>query len=204
MPLAMTYATLLAFASDGHVGCWLFHLLQWASGSLFVALFLKLIPQPEPGRRYFWLGKLAICCACIAVVAVHILRIEERTRPTPPLVTARGTVRVPGNLLESYQTAIRFMQDKLPQGKKSCPFRGHEFVFSVRDDLPYASVCVQPRRLAPGKMVDDTIREIERKPVRYLLWSNRTYPDFGTLSSVWISMFRWATISGRTITRSGR
>ena len=34
--------------------------------------------------------------------------------------------------------------------------------------------------LAPGKMVDDTIREIERKPVRYLLWSNRTYPDFQT------------------------
>jgi len=35
--------------------------------SLFVALFLKLIPQPEPGRRYFWLGKLrfvalASCC----------------------------------------------------------------------------------------------------------------------------------------------
>jgi len=29
-------------------------------------------------------------------------------------------------------------------------------------------------------MVNDTIQEIEQKPVRYLLWSNRTYPDFET------------------------
>jgi hypothetical protein len=29
-------------------------------------------------------------------------------------------------------------------------------------------------------MIDETIEQIERKPVRYLLWSNRTFPDFGT------------------------
>jgi hypothetical protein len=36
-----------------------------------------------------------------------------------------------------------------------------------------------PGAVAPGKMTDDTIREIEEKPVRYLLWSNRIFPEFG-------------------------
>ena len=29
-------------------------------------------------------------------------------------------------------------------------------------------------------MTDKVIGEIEKKPVQYLLWSNRTYPDYGT------------------------
>jgi hypothetical protein len=29
-------------------------------------------------------------------------------------------------------------------------------------------------------MTDELIREIERKPVRYLLWSNREFPEYGT------------------------
>jgi len=182
MALAMTYATLLAFRilmSMTVVGYSIYY-----NGPVvlcFVALFLKLIPQPEPGRSYFWLGKLAICGACIAVVAAPILRIEERAKTYAPLVTARGTVKVPGNLVESYQTAIRFMQDKASAGEE---------VLSIPEDtsLYFLSGTICPTRvfqfspgaLAPGKMVDDTIREIERKPVRYLLWSNRTYPDFQT------------------------
>jgi hypothetical protein len=28
-------------------------------------------------------------------------------------------------------------------------------------------------------MTEEVIRDLERKPVRYLLWSNRTFPDYG-------------------------
>jgi hypothetical protein len=28
-------------------------------------------------------------------------------------------------------------------------------------------------------MTDETIREVEQKPVRYLLWSNRTFVEYG-------------------------
>jgi len=182
MPLAMTYATLLAFRilmSMTVVGYSIYY-----NGPVvlcFVALFLKLIPQPEPGRPYFWLGKLAICCACIAVVAVHILRLEERTKTYAPLVTARGTVRVPGGLLESYQTAIRFMQDKASAGEEVLSIPEDTSLYFLSGTLcPTRVFQFSPGALAPGKMVDDTIREIGRKPVRYLLWSNRTYPDFQT------------------------
>ena len=42
-----------------------------------------------------------------------------------------------------------------------------------------------PGLLVPGKMTDELIAEIERAPVRYLIWSNRTFsemgvPNFGT------------------------
>src|SRR5882762_5339432 len=37
-----------------------------------------------------------------------------------------------------------------------------------------------PGIVAPGQMTDKMIREIERQPVRYLLWSNRQFPEFGT------------------------
>ena len=30
-------------------------------------------------------------------------------------------------------------------------------------------------------MTDDLIRQIEAKPVRYLIWSNRTYPEYKVL-----------------------
>ena len=36
-----------------------------------------------------------------------------------------------------------------------------------------------PGVLAPGKMTNEMIREIDRKPVKYLIWSNRTFSEYG-------------------------
>ena len=36
-----------------------------------------------------------------------------------------------------------------------------------------------PGSVAPGKMTDELIGEIERKRVNYLLWSNRTFSEYG-------------------------
>ncbi len=36
-----------------------------------------------------------------------------------------------------------------------------------------------PGVLVPGKMTEDVIREIERKHVSYLLWSNRIFSEYG-------------------------
>jgi hypothetical protein len=38
-----------------------------------------------------------------------------------------------------------------------------------------------PGVVAPGKMTDEMIEQIEKKPVRYLIWSNRTYPEYKVL-----------------------
>jgi hypothetical protein len=36
-----------------------------------------------------------------------------------------------------------------------------------------------PGTLAPGKMTQELLAGIDRQRVRYLLWSNRTFPDYG-------------------------
>jgi hypothetical protein len=38
-----------------------------------------------------------------------------------------------------------------------------------------------PGVVAPGRMTEETIQQIEKKPVRYLVWSNRTYPEYKAL-----------------------
>ena len=83
-------------------------------------------------------------------------------------------------MAENYKAAIRFMKEKASFGKS---------VLSVPEDtsLYFLSGTYCPTRvfsftpgvLAPGKMTDDMIQEIDRKPVNYLLWSNRTFSEFG-------------------------
>ena len=36
-----------------------------------------------------------------------------------------------------------------------------------------------PGVLSPGKMTEDVMREIAQTPVQYLLWSNRTFEEYG-------------------------
>src|SRR4029077_926969 len=107
-------------------------------------------------------------------------RAEGRAKDFVPLTTERGTIRVPKHLAENYKAAIEFMKEKASLG---------ESVLSVPEDtsLYFLSGTYCPTRVfsftpgivAPGRMTDDMIREIDRKPVDYLLWSNRAFPEFG-------------------------
>jgi hypothetical protein len=81
---------------------------------------------------------------------------------------------------ESYQTAIGFMKEKAALG---------EYVLSIPEDtsLYFLSETYCPSRvflflpgaMAPGKMTAEFIQQIESKHVRYLLWSNRLFWEYG-------------------------
>jgi len=146
----------------------------------FLLLMSLIIPKAGRSRLYVFLGEFAICALCVTAVALHVLPLEAGASDFVPLITDRGTVRVSDNLAENYGAAIQFMKDKAAQG---------DSVLSVPEDtsLYFLSGTYCPTRvfsftpgvLAPGKMTEDTIREIDKKPVRYLLWSNRTFSEFG-------------------------
>lgn len=97
-----------------------------------------------------------------------------------PLVTERGTIRVSPHMASNYRAAIRFMQRKSAQG---------ETVLSVPEDVslyflsgvhcPVRVLMFAPGIVVPGKMEQDAIREIEQHNTRYLLWSNRTFEEYG-------------------------
>jgi hypothetical protein len=87
---------------------------------------------------------------------------------------------VPRNLAEQYQAAIQFMKEKNARG---------EAVLSVPEDTslyflsgtrcPTRVFAFNPGMLVPGKMTGEVIDEMERNNVRYLIWSNRIYPEYG-------------------------
>src|SRR5258708_37899921 len=113
-----------------------------------------------------------MCRGFLAPVALHAAAFEAETRNFVPLTTEGGPIRVSKHMAENYKAAIQFMKEKASLGKS---------VLSVPEDtsLYFLSGTYCPTRVfsftpgvvAPGKMTDDMIREIDRKPVRYLLWS---------------------------------
>ncbi len=147
----------------------------------FLLLACLIIPRSGRSRRFVFVGESVICLACFVAVAIPTMRVEARAKDFVPLTTERGTVRVSRHLAENYKAAIQFMKEKASIG---------ESVLSVPEDtsLYFLSGTYCPTRvfsftpgiIAPGKMTDKMIQEIDRKPVRYLLWSNRIFPEFGT------------------------
>jgi hypothetical protein len=146
----------------------------------FLLLLCLIIPRYGRSRRFVLLGELVICLACLAPVVLYARTSEAEAMDFVPLTTERGTVRVSKHLAENYTAAIRFMKEKAALGQS---------VLSVPEDTslyflsgtycPTRVYLFIPGNLAPGKMTDDMIREIDQKPVRYLLWSNRTFPEYG-------------------------
>jgi hypothetical protein len=124
---------------------------------------------------------MLLSLGCIAVVALNAVNLTADRSDLVPLTTKRGSIFVPTQVAANYKAGIAFIEEKNRRG---------ELVLSVPEDvsLYFLSGQNSPTRLfqfspgvvAPGKMTDGVIAEIERQPVQYLLWSNRTYADYGT------------------------
>jgi hypothetical protein len=118
--------------------------------------------------------------ACLVSVGWYTYQVRFVAKSYVPLTTRRGTILVPQHLKESYERAMAFMKEKAASG---------ESVLSVTEDtsLYFLSETYCPTRvymflpgiMAPGKMTAELIQEIESKDVRYILWSNRLFCEYG-------------------------
>jgi hypothetical protein len=148
----------------------------------FLLLAPSLLPRSLRSPQFVFHGQLLICFLCLTAVVLHVSLLPKH-KDLVPLTTSRGTIRVPRLVAERYQLAIAFMREKAAQG---------EAVLSIPEDtsLYFLSGTYCPTRVfmfvpgivAPGKMTDDVIAEIERAHVRYLIWSNRTFTEMGAPS----------------------
>jgi hypothetical protein len=120
-----------------------------------------------------------VCCACLTAAMLPAGLLSNPYRLVP-LATARGTMKVPPSAAASYQAAIAFMKEKAATGDSvlSVPEDTSLYFFSAVD-CPTRTYAFTPGMVAPGKMTDALIGEIERKQVRYLLWSDRKFPEYG-------------------------
>lgn len=151
----------------------------------FLLLAPSLLPRSARSSQVVLQRQFLICSVCLTAAVLHIGVFPKR-KDLVPLTTSRGTIRVSKLMAERYGLAIAFMKEKAARG---------EAVLSLPEDtsLYFLSGTYCPTRvfmfvpglLVPGKMTDELIAEIERAPVRYLIWSNRTFwemgaPNFGT------------------------
>ena len=180
-PLLLTFSSLLAFRI----------LMKMSPGGYpiyyngpvvlsFLVLLCLIIPRSGRSRRFVFLGELVICLGCLAPVVLHALPFEAEARNFVPLTTERGTIRVSKHLAENYRAAIEFMKLKASLGQSvlSIP-EDTSLYFLSGTYCPTRVFLFAPGVLAPGKMADEEMRDIDRKQVRYLLWSNRTFPEYG-------------------------
>jgi hypothetical protein len=145
----------------------------------FLLMLPRLIHPSHRGSRQFVLqqAELLVCFACLSAVVVSASPFIAR--PSAPLTTERGTIRVSEHMAEGYREAIAFMKEQAAKG---------ESVLSVPEDTslyflsgthcPTRLFALSPGVLAPGKMTDEFIQELERGPTRYLIWSNRDFPQY--------------------------
>jgi hypothetical protein len=139
-----------------------------------------IVPGLRRSRTFVLRSELVVCSCCLIWVITHAQVFVGPHNRLEPLTTERGIIWTSKHMVANYQKAIAFMKEKAAAG---------DFVLSVPEDtsLYFLSGTVCPTRvyqftpgvLAPGKMTEDTINEIERKKVRYLLWSNRSFAEYG-------------------------
>jgi hypothetical protein len=123
---------------------------------------------------------MAFCLLIVIAVFVNVASVGSFSRNYAPLVTERGTIRTSPHLARNYRAAIAFIKEKQALG---------ESVLSVPEDTSlyflsgtYCPVRVYqftPGVVVPGKMTEELIGGLERNPPRYLLWSNRTFFEYG-------------------------
>ncbi len=146
----------------------------------FLLLVCLIIPRSNRTRRFVLLAESVLCLACLTPVWSYTRANEAEARDFVPLVTARGTVRVSKHMVESYTAAIQFMKEKAERGESvlSVP-EDTSLYFLSGVDCPTRVFAFTPGLVSPGKMADELIQEIGQKRVRYLLWSNREFPEYG-------------------------
>jgi hypothetical protein len=133
-------------------------------------------------RSVSW-GTALICLLCLGTALVNTHRsIETPYPPTAQITTERGMIRVSPSLAEQYSAAIQFMKEQNALGQKvlSVP-EDTSLYFLSQTHCPTRVYTFTPGILAPGKMTDELIQQIEKSGIRYLIWSNRLFPEYKAL-----------------------
>ncbi len=146
----------------------------------FLTLLRPIVPRRDQPRRIILRSELLLGMGCVAVVAFTAVNLTADRSDLVQLTTNRGSILVPTQVAANYKAGIAFIKETNRRG---------ELVLSVPEDVslyflsgqssPTRVYVFSPGTVVPGKMTDEAIAEIERQPVRYLLWSNRNYADYG-------------------------
>jgi hypothetical protein len=148
----------------------------------FLLLAQHIVTQVARSPRSVFIGKSFVCAGCLLAVVLGCVLNDPPKFDRVTLTTGRGSIKVSPGQAERYTAAIEFMkaQENLGESVLSIP-EDASLYFLSGTHCPTRVCTFTPGILVPGKMSDEIIQEVERKRVRYLIWSNRVFPEYRAL-----------------------
>src|SRR5262249_6977390 len=156
------------------------------NGPVLLAFFLLLVTIAVPsGTMRSAAGvRAATLLLCVVVCVWATVQVYPSYRELRAgriaFDSERGTIYLPKTKLPAWTQAVDFMREAKQNG---------EAVMSIPEDtaLYFFAGVLSPTRVfaftpgvvAPGRMTDRVIEEMEEVPVRYVIWSNRRFPEYG-------------------------
>lgn len=182
--IVMTFGPLLAFRM-------LFGMLPQAyaifyNGPALVGFVVLLfnIAIPATGLRSALRLRTAMCLLYAVVCGWLTLQVypdyREMRERRIAFESERGTIYLPEAMLPAWAQAVEFMRDANARGKTVMSIPEDTGLYFFSGVLCPVRVCIfTPGLVAPGAMTDKVIREINQAGVRYIIWSNRSFPEYG-------------------------
>lgn len=144
---------------------------------IMVSIF---VAPPGTSKRLRSCATILISALCLVSTIIDSNVFVPYFDSYVPLVTDRGTIRLPKGLKENYTAAIAFMQQNAAKGEStlSIPDDASLYFFSGTES-PSRVLAFIPGVVAPGKMTSDVIAQMDMNKPRFLIWSNKQYPGYG-------------------------
>ena len=180
----MTFAPLLAFRT-------LFGMLPHAYAIFYngpvllafcwvlcsVAIPANIERRDRRARKTIWL----LCAAlCVWVTTQVYPEYREMRKRRVAFETQRGTVYLTETMLPAWAEAVDFMRQADATGEAVMSIPEDTALYFFSGVLCPIRVCIfTPGLVAPGHMMHDVIGEMEQLKVRYVIWSNRKFYEYG-------------------------
>ena len=156
------------------------------NGPVLLAFFLLLLAVAIPGGDFqnrvgARAARFFICAAvCAWVTLVAIPTYLDLRIGRVAIESERGTIYVSDTILPAWADAANFILQAKQSGQAvmSIP-EDTALYFLAGVPSPTRVFAFTPGVLSPGPMTAKTIAEMEAVPVRYVIWSNRQFFEYG-------------------------
>jgi hypothetical protein len=151
-------------------------------GAFFILLCAIAIPDSHMQYGVWGRGARLFVCAAVCGWVTHLAipRYVDLRTGRVAFESDRGKIYVRATMLPAWSDAVNFIRQAKENG---------ETVMSIPEDtaLYFFAGVLSPTRvssftpgtLSPGPMTTKTITEMEIAPVRYVILSNRRFPEYG-------------------------
>jgi hypothetical protein len=179
--VVMTFGPLLAFRM-------LFGMVPYAyaifyNGPVLLAFCLLLVSVAIPTNDFATprVPTLVLCFVLGGWVTLQVYPdYLEMRKHRVALESNRGIIYVPETMLPAWAEAVDFMRDAKTRAEAVMSVPEDTGLYFFAGALCPVRVCIfTPGLVAPGPMTDKVIEQIEQARVRYIIWSNRTFPEYG-------------------------